>query len=58
MKIKKIFTLWLATELRDRGFYILKVEPNTKKPWLKVYIFEETPQLLAALSEITAKRGK
>lgn len=49
---KTIYSRWLATELRDKGFEIVKVHANPKKPQLDCYDFEDTPEFEAALSEI------
>lgn len=50
---KTIFMPWIAVELRSRGFKIINVRPNPNKPQYDCYDFLETPELLAALTEIT-----
>ena len=54
---KKIFSKQLAYELRLRGFKILGIEPNRKKPQLDVYIFQESKELETAMGEILANRA-
>jgi hypothetical protein len=41
----KIFTKKLANILCKKGFILLGVEVNNKKPWLYVYLFEDTDKL-------------
>ena len=41
-KIKKIFTLDIALQLKDMGNEILFNEPNKKYPNLKVFVFRDT----------------
>lgn len=55
MKIYKIFSATMASKLRKAGFWIIKTEPNMKKPWLDVFIFEDTPEFQATLSRLTAE---
>lgn len=55
MKEKIIYTKRIALELRRRGFELLKTDINENFPQYITYIFEETPELLQALSEITHK---
>lgn len=50
---KKIFNRRLALELRNRGFEIVKTEPNFYKPEFDVYIFKDSAELQSALTEIT-----
>ena len=49
---KKVFTRWIAVELRKQGFNIIDVEPNHKKPQLDVYIFQDTPEFKQAFDNI------
>ena len=56
MKEKKVFTKKMALYLRQHGFEIIKTEPNTYKPQFDVYIFYDTPELAAAITEYTNKR--
>ena len=48
----KIFTKRLASELCKQGFQIIGTEINNEKPWLYVYLFENTPEFLFALEEL------
>lgn len=41
-RIKKIFTLDIALQLKDMGNEILFTEPNKKYPNLKVFVFRDT----------------
>lgn len=50
--LKTIYTRWLATELRDRGFQILRVHANPRKPQFDCYDFEDTAEFEEALSDI------
>lgn len=56
MNTKKIFSRKLAVELRRKGFQIVGTEPNTYKPQFDVYLFNDTAELKAAITEINAKR--
>lgn len=49
---KKIFKRTIALELRNRGFKIIRTEPNRCKPQFDVYLFEDTPWLRKALDEV------
>jgi hypothetical protein len=49
--MKKIFKLWLANELVNRGLKVVKYEVNTDNPKLKVFVFEDTKELSVALKE-------
>lgn len=55
MKEKVIYTKRIALELRKRGFVLLRTGINENFPQYDTYIFEETPDLLRALSELTRK---
>ena len=55
MKEKVIFMPWIAAQLRERGFTLLRTGVNPRKPQFDTYIFEETPELLKALTEITGR---
>ena len=50
---KVIYMPWIATKLRERGFKILRTGVNPHKPQFDTYIFENTPELLQALTELT-----
>lgn len=49
---KKIYSSKVAGKLCRLGFRIIGTEPNPKKPWLDVFIFEDTDQFEEALTEI------
>lgn len=53
---KKIFNRRLALALRERGFDIIKTEPNFYKPEFNVYIFKNSYELQSALTEITQRK--
>lgn len=53
MKEKVIFMPWIALQLRERGFKLLRTGINPNKPQFDTYIFEETPELLEALTSLT-----
>jgi hypothetical protein len=55
MKEKIIYSKWVAYELRQRGFKILRVEANPHKPELDCYIFEATKEMITAFTEVTSK---
>lgn len=54
-KTKKIYSSKIAGQLCRRGFKVIKTEPNPHKPWLDVFIFEETDALNQAFDEILTK---
>ena len=51
-KAYKVFTLKLAKKLRDCGFHIIGTLPNAKKPWLNVYLFQDTEELRKAVQKL------
>ena len=58
MNEKAIYTRWLAFALRSQGFRLLRTDINPNYPELKVYVFENTPELLLAMSRLTKERAK
>lgn len=54
-KTYKIFTLKLARELCEKGFKIVGTIPNIQKPWLNVYLFEDSSELRQCVERL--KRG-
>lgn len=54
-QIFKVFTKRVAHELHKKGFKIIGTEINNEKPWFYVYLFEDTPELRAALAELSRK---
>lgn len=55
MQYKVIYMPWIAAQLREQGFKLLKTGINPHKPQFDTYIFEETPELLEALTKLTGK---
>lgn len=55
MKVKKIFTKKVAYDLISKNYNLIGMEDNLKKPWLKVFLFEETGELLQELDLISNK---
>ncbi|HID0816102.1 DUF5659 domain-containing protein [Clostridium botulinum] len=53
MKVKKIFTKKVAYELIQKGHNLVDMEDNLKHKGFKVYVFEETQELLKDLTQIT-----
>lgn len=49
MKTFKCTRLRLCNYLMDRGFSPYRVEPDPSNPRYKIYLFEETPALTAAV---------
>lgn len=52
----RVYTRWLAYELRKHGFDIIKTEVNEYHPQFDVYIFEDTDSLHQKIVELTAAR--
>lgn len=53
MDYKKIFSKAIALELIAKGYELIGTEPNKYKPWLSVFVFENTTYLLEELTNIT-----
>lgn len=51
-----VYMSWLARELQNLGFQMIRVEPSRKNPDNNVYIFEDTPQFQAALYKCIENR--
>lgn len=49
MPYYKIFTKKLANLLCQQGFQVVGTEINNKKPWLYVYLFEDSDELREAV---------
>ena len=47
----KIFSKVLANRLCSLGFRMIGAEINNQKPWLYVYLFEDTEKLRAVVQE-------
>lgn len=55
-KTKKIYSSKIAGALYRQGYKIIGTEPNPRKPWLDVFIFEETDALNEAFDKILTNR--
>lgn len=55
----RVYTRWLALALRREGFKIVSTDINEYHPEFTVWIFEDTPELQAAIPRLTEahKRG-
>lgn len=53
MDIKKIFSSNMAHKLCEKGFKVIGTEGNNIKPWLYVFLFEDTPEFRDAMTEIS-----
>lgn len=51
-KLYKIFSAKMAHELCVKGFRIVDTEGNTHKPWLNVFLFEDTPEFRTAMTKV------
>lgn len=51
MILYPIFTRRIAFRLEQRGFKVIKIQPNKKDNQYNVYYFEDTIELHQALSE-------
>lgn len=56
MALYPIFMPQIAFKLEKRGFKLIKIAQNKKKPEYNVYYFEDTLELHQALVEITKRR--
>lgn len=54
-KTYRIYTKRLAYELRKLGFRFMGTDVNENFPQFLVYLFEDTPELHAALVKLTRK---
>lgn len=52
----RVYTRWLAYELRQLGFAILRTEINEYHPQFDVYVFEDTSALHQKIVELSAAR--
>lgn len=55
MAEKIIYSKRVAYELRKQGFPIVRVEINPNKPQFDCWVFEETKEMLNALTAITKR---
>ena len=58
-KTYRIYSRWLALALRKQGFKIINTDINEYHPEYTVWIFEDSPELQAAITQLssTHKRG-
>ena len=54
MKKFVVYSQRIATQLKQRGFYIIDTGINTKNPKYTVFYFEDTEELRKAVQELTA----
>jgi len=52
IKTYRIYSRWLAVELRKRGFKIIGTDINEYHPEFTVWIFEDSDALQAAIPEL------
>lgn len=57
IELERVFTRWIALELVNQGFEIVKCEPNEYRPQYDTYYFKRTPQFTSAFRALT-KRGR
>lgn len=55
MAEKIIYSKWVAYELRKKGFPIVRTEINPNKPQFDCWVFEETAEMLEALTRLSNK---
>ena len=53
MLTKRIFNKPTAYELINRGHDLVRTENNHKKKWMKVFVFQQTDELLEDLTDIS-----
>lgn len=56
MNEKIVYMGWIAYELKKRGFKYKRIEINPNRPEYNCYIYDETPELLKAFTEISNSR--
>jgi len=54
----RIYTRWLAVELRKLGFKIIATDINEYHPEYTVWVFENNQKLQAAISKLTKERNR
>ena len=55
MREKVVFMPRMAYALQDRGFRIIRQETNFKNPKYKVFVFEETEELIRSMIVLSKK---
>lgn len=58
MRHYKIFSKVLANRLCSLGFKVIGTEINNQKPWLYVYLFEDTAPLREAVQKFIEEGKK
>lgn len=53
----KIFSKTLANQLCKEGFAVVATEINNLRPWMYVYLFEDTPELRAHVARYSSNKG-
>lgn len=53
MKTFRVYTRWIAYELRKAGFKIVGTDINEFNPQFTVWLFEDTEDFLAAFKRIS-----
>lgn len=54
----KVFTKRLANLLCEQGYQVIGTEINNQKPWLYVYLFENTEELRASVERFLSEEGR
>ena len=57
-QIYRIYTRWLAVELRKLGFKIIGTDVNEYHPEFTVWLFEDSPELRAAIPELNKAHNR
>ena len=53
-KTFKVFTKKLANALCKKGYKVVGTAINNEKPWLNVFLFEDSEKLRQDINEITS----
>lgn len=52
----RVYTRWIALELRKQGFRIIGTDINQYNPEFKVWIFEDNPKFLKAFRTVSQSK--
>lgn len=52
----RVYTRWIALELRRLGFKIIGTDINEYNPEFKVWIFEDTPEFQLAFKQVSQSK--
>lgn len=55
IKIFRVYTRWLAAQLRAQGFELLGIDKDYKYPKYDNFLFEDCPELRTAIEKLTSK---